>query len=250
MWYENCRESADKKAPPVMSMAHQLVQMAMIRMKGGSASVEGIRMPVNRTKTVALIIPLEETTKEIQGLEDHCIQLVMSMIIEIMEITIANEIITTTIRIGETTTTISTVTATSGVIETTISITTATTIVKAVIRIRDTVAGLLHRIIPGMLRILDNRLWHMVAILMILPLQEGITVILQMEDGKELLHPHQDTLHMEITRTDTIMARIMHHLLLAVMVVRLQWVLNLAQAQVTAMEVMLLLSHLNTPIKR
>lgn len=233
-----------------MSMAHQLVQMAMIRMKGGSASVEEIRMPVNLIKTVALIVPLEEIRKEIQGLEDHFIQLVTSLTIEIMETTIANENITTTIPIGETTTiaaTTITTTIISAAIET-ISITAAIITVKAVIHIRDTVVGLLQRIIPGMLRILDNLQWRMVAIHMILRLLEDITVILKMEAGKELLRLLQDIRHTETARMDTIMVRTMHHLWLAVMVRRL--VLLLAQEQVMATVVMHRLFHLNMPTKR
>lgn len=234
-----------------MSMAHQLVQMAMIRMKGGSASVEEIRMPVNLIKTVALIVPLEEIRKEIQGLEDHFIQLVTSLTIEIMETTIANENITATIPIGETTTIAATTTITTTIISAaieTISITAAIITVKAVIHIRDTVVGLLQRIIPGMLRILDNLQWRMVAIHMILRLLEDITVILKMEAGKELLRLLQDIRHTETARMDTIMARTMHHLWLAVMVRRL--VLLLALEQVMATVVMHRLFHLNMPTKR
>lgn len=233
-----------------MSMALQLVQMAMIRMKGGSASVEEIRMPVNLIKTAALIFPLEEIRKEIQGLEDNFIQLVTSLTIEIMGTTIANENITatTTIPIGETTiTTTTTTTIISAVIET-ISITAATTTVKAVIRIRDTVVGLLQRIIPGMLRILDNLQWRMVAIHMILRLLEDTTVILKMEAGKELLHLRQDIHHTETARMDTIMARTMHHLWLAAMVRPL--VLHLVLEQVMVTVVMHHLFHLNIPTKR
>lgn len=232
-----------------MSMALQLVQMAMIRMKGGSASVEEIRMPVNLIKTVALIFPLEEIRKEIQGLEDNFIQLVTSLTIEIMETTIANENITaTTIPIGETTITTTTTTTTISAVIETISITAATTTVKAVIRIRDTVAGLLQRIIPGMLRILDNLQWRMVAIHMILRLLEDTTVILKMEAGKELLNLLQDIHHTETARMDTIMARTMHHLWLAAMVRPL--VLRLVLEQVMVTVVMHHLFHLNIPTKR
>ena len=108
--------------------------------------------------------------------------------------------------------------------------------------------GLLQRIIPGMLRILDNLQWRMVAIHMILRLLGDITVILKMEAGKELLHLLQDILHTETARMDTIMARTMHHQWLAAMVRPL--VLHLAQEQVMATVAMHHLFRLNTPTKR
>lgn len=229
-----------------MLMVHPPVQTAMIRTRGGNASVEEIPMPVNLITTVVRIAPLEET-KETQERVEHYIQLVMSLTIGIME-TIANETTITTIQIGETTPTTTITTISNVVVIETINITTATAI-KAIIHIRAMVVGLLQRSILGILHIQDSLQCRTVVTHMILRLLEDIMVILKPEAGKELLHLIQDIRHMETTPTDTTMVRTMHHLLLAVIMVH-QLDLPRAQELVMGTVAPLQLPQLNMRIMR